>query len=101
MNSNLNFDSIATENFRKVNNKFFSISYLGLEQKNISPALKSFIYKTYCLSKFTYAWRRKKNLKIKKSKKIFIQEKFFDFEILFSSLKNLSYVQHPQSVKNI
>ncbi|RNA39620.1 hypothetical protein BpHYR1_050603 [Brachionus plicatilis] len=33
--------------------------------------------------------RRKKNLKIKKSKKIFIQEKFFDFEIFFSSLKNL------------
>ncbi|RNA39615.1 hypothetical protein BpHYR1_050598 [Brachionus plicatilis] len=32
--------------------------------------------------------RRKKNLKIKKSKKIFIQEKFFDFEIFFSSLKN-------------
>ncbi|RNA32920.1 hypothetical protein BpHYR1_030544 [Brachionus plicatilis] len=54
MNSNLNFDSTATENFRKVNNKFFSISYLSLEQKNISPTLKSFIYKTYCLSKFTY-----------------------------------------------
>ncbi|RNA36811.1 hypothetical protein BpHYR1_007418 [Brachionus plicatilis] len=32
--------------------------------------------------------RRKKNLKIKKSKKIFIQEKFFDFEFFFSSLKN-------------
>ncbi|RNA15848.1 hypothetical protein BpHYR1_031847 [Brachionus plicatilis] len=32
--------------------------------------------------------RRKKNLKIKKSKKIFIQEKFFDFETFFSSLKN-------------
>ncbi|RNA22008.1 hypothetical protein BpHYR1_020078 [Brachionus plicatilis] len=33
--------------------------------------------------------RRKKNLKIKKSKKIFIQEKFFDLEIFFSSLKNV------------
>ncbi|RNA41942.1 hypothetical protein BpHYR1_047418 [Brachionus plicatilis] len=33
--------------------------------------------------------RRKKNLKTKKSKKIFIQEKFFGFEIFFSSLKNL------------
>ncbi|RNA01142.1 hypothetical protein BpHYR1_018453 [Brachionus plicatilis] len=36
--------------------------------------------------------RRKKNLKIKKSKNIFIQEKFFDIEILFSSLKNVKMV---------
>ncbi|RNA38435.1 hypothetical protein BpHYR1_023335 [Brachionus plicatilis] len=33
---------------------------------------------------------KKKNLKIKKSNKNFIQEKFFDFESFFSSLKNFS-----------
>ncbi|RNA41535.1 hypothetical protein BpHYR1_040580 [Brachionus plicatilis] len=79
---------------------------LALEQQ-----LKSFRLETtaslktdtnFCLSTFVSSFsfvgiidisriifqRRKKNLKIKKSKKIFIQEKFFDFEIFFSSLKN-------------
>ncbi|RNA27221.1 hypothetical protein BpHYR1_021662 [Brachionus plicatilis] len=37
--------------------------------------------------------RRKKNLKIKQSKKIFIQVKFCDFEIFFSSLKNVKIIQ--------
>ncbi|RNA41770.1 hypothetical protein BpHYR1_053265 [Brachionus plicatilis] len=35
--------------------------------------------------------RRNKNLKIKKSKKNFIQEKYFDFEIFISSLKNAQF----------
>ncbi|RNA37040.1 hypothetical protein BpHYR1_022442 [Brachionus plicatilis] len=32
----------------------FSLSYLGLKKGEISPFLQTFIYKTYCLSQFTY-----------------------------------------------
>ncbi len=39
----------------KVQSTLFSISYLGLKNKEIKPFLKAFLYKTYCLSQFTYA----------------------------------------------
>jgi len=54
INSDLDFDSIATEKYKKVYNNFFNISFLGLEGNNVSYSLKSFIFKTYCLSNFTY-----------------------------------------------
>jgi hypothetical protein len=46
---------MARDKFKKVNKSVFSLSYLGLSPKGISASLKSFIYKTYCLSQFTYA----------------------------------------------
>ncbi|RNA07960.1 hypothetical protein BpHYR1_002180 [Brachionus plicatilis] len=42
---------------------------------------------------------KKKKSQNKKSKKIFIQEKFFDFEIFFSSLKNNYLLIESFSVK--
>ena len=53
--SKLDFELSATENFIKVQKSVFSLSFLGLQPSRISPFLHSFIYKTYCLSKFTYA----------------------------------------------
>ena len=32
----------------------FSLSFLGLQPRALSPKLQSFISKTYCLSQFTY-----------------------------------------------
>ena len=32
----------------------FSLSFLGLTPRGVTPALKAFIYKTYCLSQYTY-----------------------------------------------
>ena len=51
----LNFDLIACEKFKNVQKSIFSLSYLGLTPQGVSPTLKSLIYKTYCLSQFTYA----------------------------------------------
>ena len=41
----------------------FSLSFLGLKPSGISPFLQSFIYKTYCLSQFTYALEKTTLLK--------------------------------------
>ena len=54
IDSDLNFDKLACENFKKVQNSIFSLSFLGLKPNTIDTDLQSFIYKTYCLSKFTY-----------------------------------------------
>ena len=55
INNNLDFNLTACEKFRKVQKSIFSLSYLGLTPNGVSPSLKSFLYKTYCLSQFTYA----------------------------------------------
>jgi hypothetical protein len=55
INKNLNFNESAIEKFTEVQKSVFSLSFLGLQPKSISPKLQSFIYKTYCLSQFTYA----------------------------------------------
>ena len=55
IDSNLDFNTQAIINFKKVQNSFFGISYLlPKNSPSSSPKFKSFIYKTYCLSKFTY-----------------------------------------------
>jgi hypothetical protein len=55
IDSNLDFNNIAKEKFKKVNKSIFSLSYLGLTPNGIPASLKAFLYKTYCLSQFTYA----------------------------------------------
>ena len=55
IDKNLDFDLLATEKFLNVQKSIFSLSFLGLKPFGISPFLQSFIYKTYCLSQFTYA----------------------------------------------
>ena len=55
LNKKLNFDVVSRENFKKVQKSVFSLSFLGLKPKAISPFLQAFIYKTYCLSLFTYS----------------------------------------------
>jgi hypothetical protein len=55
INSSLDYNTTACENFKIVQKTIFSLTYLGLTPIGVSPALKSFLYKTYCLSKFTYA----------------------------------------------
>ena len=52
---NLDFDTLASDKFLKVQKSIFSLSFLGLKPSGVSPFLQSFIYKTYCLSQFTYA----------------------------------------------
>jgi len=55
LNKNLDFDTLASDKFLNVQKSIFSLSFLGLKPCGISPFLQSFIYKTYCLSQFTYA----------------------------------------------
>ena len=54
IDSQLSFNEYAIEKFSKVQNKVFALSFLGLKSNTIPPHLQSFIYKTYCLSQFTY-----------------------------------------------
>jgi hypothetical protein len=54
INNKLNFNENAIEKFLEVQKSVFSLSFLGLQPKSLSPKLQSFIYKTYCLSQFTY-----------------------------------------------
>jgi hypothetical protein len=55
INKNLDFDTLACANFLNVQKSLFSLPFSGLKPRGISPFLQSFIYKTYCLSQFTYA----------------------------------------------
>ena len=55
LNKNLNFDTLSREKFKSVQKSIFSLSFLGLKPKAISPFLQAFIYKTYCLSLYTYS----------------------------------------------
>ena len=55
LNSSLDFDALAMEKFKKVKNSIFALSFIGLKPNTICPFLQSFIYKTFCLSTFTYA----------------------------------------------
>ena len=55
ISNKLNFNEIAIEKFRDVQKSVYSLSFLGLQPNTIFPKLQSFIYKTYCLSQFTYA----------------------------------------------
>ena len=42
------------EKFTNVQKSIFSLSFLGLKPRGVSPNLQAFIYKTYCLTTFTY-----------------------------------------------
>ncbi len=55
INNKLDFDTLATEKFKNVSKSIFSLSFLCLTPNGINPELKSFLYKTYCLSQFTYS----------------------------------------------
>ena len=53
--SQLDFDLSALNKFKSVQKSIFSLTFLGLKPLGVSPMLQSFLYKTYCLSQFTYA----------------------------------------------
>jgi hypothetical protein len=55
INEKLDFDTTAITKFNNVSKSIFSLSYLGLTPNGVLPELKSFLYKTFCLSQFTYA----------------------------------------------
>ena len=53
--SQLNFNLSAINKFKNVQKSIFSLNFLGLKPLGVCPMLQSFLYKTYCLSQFTYA----------------------------------------------
>ena len=53
--SNLDFSTLALNKFQKASSCVYSLLYLGLTPNRVNPKLKTFIYKTYCFSKFKYA----------------------------------------------
>ena len=55
INSKMDSNDVACNKFKKVQSSIFSLSFLGLRPHAINPCLQAFIYKTYCLSKFTYS----------------------------------------------
>jgi hypothetical protein len=55
IDKNLDFDQYALDKFKNTQKSVFSLSFMGLKPSSISPILQAFIYKTYCLSQFTYA----------------------------------------------
>ena len=54
LNNELDCDSVMKTKFKKVQSSIFSLSFIGLKPYGINPYLQSFIYKTFCLSQFTY-----------------------------------------------
>ena len=54
IDNRLNFNENTISKFSNVQKAVYSLSFLGLRPNSISPQLQSFIYKTYCLSQFTY-----------------------------------------------
>ena len=54
IDNKLDFNANTIEKFSNVQKAIYSLSFLGLRPNSISPHLQSFIYKTYCLSQFTY-----------------------------------------------
>jgi hypothetical protein len=52
--NDLNCNSNYIYKFSKVKSTLFSMAYLGIICHEINPSLKSFIYKTYCSSQFTF-----------------------------------------------
>lgn len=54
IDNKMNFSGTSTEKFGNVQKAVYSLSFLGLKPNSISPQLQSFVYKTYCLSQFTY-----------------------------------------------
>ena len=54
INNKLRFNENAIEKFVEVQKSVLSLSSLDLQPRALSPKLQSFIYKTYCLSQFTY-----------------------------------------------
>ena len=54
INNCVESDRFTCDKFKNVQKSVFSLSFLGLKPMGISPYLQSFIYKTYCLSTFTY-----------------------------------------------
>ena len=54
LNTNLDFNPFAIDKFKKVQKSFFSASFLLNKMSLITSSLKSFIFKTFCLSQFTY-----------------------------------------------
>ncbi|RNA28349.1 hypothetical protein BpHYR1_029496 [Brachionus plicatilis] len=67
---------------------YFTLADIKNQIPSITPIIKRVIVRAFAKSKVRQN-RRIKNPKIKISIKIFIQEKFFDFEIFFSALKNV------------
>ena len=54
IDNKFNFNKNTIDKFSNVQKAIYSLSFLGLRPNSISPHLQSFIYKTYCLSQFTY-----------------------------------------------
>ncbi len=46
INNKFEFDSLSQEKFLNVQKSIFSLSFLGLTPRGVTPALKAFIYKT-------------------------------------------------------
>ena len=53
-NSRLDFNSFAIEKFKSVTKSYFALNSFGMKPGGLNPFLQSFIYKTFCLSKFLY-----------------------------------------------
>ena len=54
IDNKFDFNGNTIVKFSNVQKSVYSLSFLGLKPNTISPHLQSFIYKTYCLSQFTY-----------------------------------------------
>jgi hypothetical protein len=54
LNYNLNCNEDVLEKFKIVRTNLFSLYTLGMRPNGLNPFVQSFIYKTFCLSKFLY-----------------------------------------------
>ena len=51
----LRYNENIIDNFSKVKKTFFSLYKFGMRKDGLNPYLQAFIYKTFCVSKITYA----------------------------------------------
>lgn len=53
--NNLDYDNYILEKFKSVQKAFYALYNFGLKPNGLSPKTQAYLYKSYCLSKATYA----------------------------------------------
>jgi hypothetical protein len=92
INRSLNYDLSIRNRFKSVQKAFYSLFDFGLKPNGLPPNQQAFLYKTYCLSKATYALGciRIKNTTIKTLK--IIQNSLIRFSLGLPKFSHTSLV---------
>ena len=90
-----------TDNFNKVRKTFFSLHGFGMKLNGLNPYLQAFLYKTYCLSKSTYALEIM-SLNFKKINELNMSQNFLvRFMLRLNKFNHISDINSALKIMNI